>query len=525
MGTTLKTRLIGAGLSLASALLLALAGTAGTAHAGSYIVAQCAPGLFAEAPDAGYSTTSTHFSHTIGCSTTAPGVQIGYFLPNGANGTAKARYGQWAWQAPPGTYITGGSSYSRLASDKGIAGYLAVTPDSGPSKATENQNDDKLHLSAIPAGQWRYFEERLECVAPTAPNGCLGQAGAHAYLKQLRLELTDVSAPTFTLGGSMLSGAELRGPQTVSVQAADVGAGLQAVRVLVNGTAVAGDDLSGQCNVIGEGFTSRLSPCPHVFAKTYTLDTSQAPFNLGPNTVEVCVADYTQIGPANAPCESRTVTVDSLCPSSPIAGGAAVKAGFAESHKTSQVLRFGRSAVIQGRLLDSSGNGVAGAKVCVEAHDDLAEEGFGLLGTPSTDRTGAWTFRLPPGASRAVRVVYRAGASQIGSDLSLQVHAHPTLRLNRPVTRAHHKVIFTGKLPGPHADGRVVVITGTVPGAHRRFLVSRARTNATGRFRTRYVFSRVPVTTKFVFWAIVPKQNGYPYVPGISAHHYIRVRP
>jgi hypothetical protein len=525
MRTKLKTRLGGAVLSLLAVLLVGLAGTAGPAQAGTYVVAQCSPGVFTEAPDAGYATTSSHFNGVRDCSSQAPGVEVGYFLSRGENGTAKGRYAQWAWQAPPGTYITGGSAYSRIAADQGIHGYLAVTPDSGPSEATENQNDDRLHLSAIPAGQWRYYVARLECTVPNAPSGCIGQAAAHTYVKQLRIQLTDVSPPAFTLGGSMFSGAEVRGPQTISVQASDQGAGLQSVRVTVDGTAVAGSDLSGQCNQVAGGLTSRMAPCPPSFASTYTLDTSQAPFALGANTVEVCVADYTQSGPANAPCQSRTVLVDSLCPGSPVGGGAAVRAGFAENHKTTRVLRFGRTAVIAGRLLDSAGNGVAGAKVCVEAHDEVAEEGFRLLGTPVTGRNGTWTYRLPPGASRAIRIVYRSGASQIGTDLGLRVHAHPTLRLSRPVTRPHHRVYFTGRLPGPHAEGRVVVITGTVPGAHRRFLVARARTNATGRFRARYVFSGVPVATKFVFWAVVPDQNGYPYLHGISSHHYIRVRP
>ena len=43
----------------------------------------------------------------------------------------------------------------------------------------------------------------------------------------------------------MFSGAELRGPQTISVSAADQGAGLRSVQVVVNGQGATGDDLSG----------------------------------------------------------------------------------------------------------------------------------------------------------------------------------------------------------------------------------------------------------------------------------------
>ena len=100
-------------------VFLALAVFAPDARAGSYIVAQCAPGLFAEAPEAGYGTSSSHFTEFRDCSPEAPGVQVGYHLGAGETGTEQGGYGAWVWEAPPGTYITGGSAYSRLASEDG----------------------------------------------------------------------------------------------------------------------------------------------------------------------------------------------------------------------------------------------------------------------------------------------------------------------------------------------------------------------------------------------------------------------
>ena len=246
--------------ALSGAALLVLAVLASGAQAGSYIVAQCAPGLFAEA-EASYGTSSTHFTETRNCSEDEPGMQVGYRLAAGETGTEQGGYGAWVWEAPPGTYITGGSAYSRLASEDGIAGYLVVSPDSGASLATESQNDNTLHLSAIPAGDWRYFVDRLECLAPNENGRCVGGGtGAHAYVKQLRLELTDVSQPSLAIGGSMFSGAELRGPQTIEVNAGDQGPGLQSVQIAVNGSPAGGDSLSGSCNPLPDGLTSRLSP-------------------------------------------------------------------------------------------------------------------------------------------------------------------------------------------------------------------------------------------------------------------------
>ena len=512
-----------AGLAVA---FLALVVFAPAARAGSYIVAQCAPGLFAEAPEASYGTSSSHFTETRDCSEDEPGMQVGYRLAAGETGTEQGGYGAWVWEAPPGTYITGGSAYSRLASEDGIAGYLVVSPDSGPSLATESQNDNQLHLSAIPAGNWRYFVDRLECLAPNQNGRCVGGgSGAHAYVKQLRLELTDVSQPSLAIGGSMFSGAELRGPQTIDVNAADQGAGLQSVQIAVNGLPAGGDNLSASCNPLPGGLTSRLSPCPPSFVKTYTLDTAKPPFANGANTVSVCVYDYAQIGTPNSACQSRQVITENLCPSSAVGGGSTLNAGFAANGKAERTFPYGSRALIRGRVLGAGGNGVAGATVCVEGHTELPGLAYQLLGIATTNQNGGWSYELGRGASRAIRVAYRFGATQTSTDLSLAVRADAALELSKNLTRPHRRVFFSGAIPGPLAAKRVVIVCGTVPGARRRFLVRRARTDALGHFRVGYAFSPVAGPTKFVFWVVVPEQNSYPYSGGRSPRRYIWVRP
>jgi hypothetical protein len=99
-----------------------------------------------------------------------------------------------------------------------------------------------------------------------------------------------------------------------------------------------------------------------------------------------------------------------------------------------------------------------------------------------------------------------------------------TLHLSRHRTRVHKRIYFSGEIAGPNCALRVVVMRGTVPGAKRRFLVRRAKTDALCHYRAAYAFSPVPRTTRFVFNAVVPEQNGYPYVRGHSVPRYIRVR-
>lgn len=99
-----------------------------------------------------------------------------------------------------------------------------------------------------------------------------------------------------------------------------------------------------------------------------------------------------------------------------------------------------------------------------------------------------------------------------------------TLHLSRHRTQPHRRIYFSGEIAGPRCAKRVVVVRGTVPGAKRKFLVRRAKTDPLCHYRVAYAFTPVPATTRFVFSAVVPEQNGYPYVRGHSVVRYIRVR-
>src|ERR1700720_4633040 len=171
--------------------------------------------------------------------------------------------------------MPGGSTLSRLATEDGQHGYLAVSPDAGSGVAFAPTNDAQGHTAGIPTGNWRYLVARLECSQPNEGGRCVGAAaGAPTDLKQVRLQLTDLVPPSLQLGGSLLSGIELRGPQTLAIAAADEGAGLESVLISVNGKAAGGEDLSASCNPLPGNMTARMAPCPPSFAKTITLDTA-----------------------------------------------------------------------------------------------------------------------------------------------------------------------------------------------------------------------------------------------------------
>ncbi len=512
--------------ALLVSLVLSLALGASAASAGNYVVAECSPGLNPAVPDAGYAYSTSHYKPRVDCSQGAGGLEIQHSLGPGETGTVQGAYGAWVFTAPAGTYIVGGSVFSRLATESGQHGYLAVSPDAGAGSAFAVQNDNQGHETGIPAGTWRYLVLRLECTQPTEGNRCAGPASnALASAKQVRIALADVSQPTLTDGGSLFSGAELRGPQTVQVAAVDQGAGLQSIQITVNGKGAGGDDLSASCNPLPGALTSRMSPCPASLTKTYTLDTAAPPFHEGLNTVSVCAFDYAQTGTPNGVCSSHEVLVNNLCPGSPVAGGAALSAGFAGNKREERTLSFHRKSLIRGRLIGANGQPVAGAQVCIQAHTDLPGRPFHLAATTTTNQNGGWTYKTNRGPSRIFRIGYRYGAFETSTDLALHIRSRSTLHLSTHRTPFHKKVYFSGELPGPMCAGRTAYVSGTVPGASRRFLVGQATTDALCHFRIRYAFLKISVPARFVFWVNVPEQAGYPYRPGRSVNRYIRVSP
>lgn len=510
---------------LAVAILLGI--QVSPASAGNYVVAQCSPGLYPGAPDAGYTSSSSHYSSAVDCSQGAAGLQVKHGLGGGETGTVAGNFGSWVFTAPPGTFIVGGSVFSRLATESGQHGYLAVSPDAGAGSAFSVQNDNLGHETGIPAGNWRYLVIRLECTQPNDGNRCVGPArGALASAKQIRIALSDVSQPSLKDGGSLFSGTELRGPQTVDVAAADQGAGLQSIQVTVNGKGAAGDDLSAACNPLPGALTSRMVPCPPSVTKTYTLDTAQAPFKEGLNSVSVCAYDYAQTGTPNGVCTSHEVLVNNLCPGSAVAGGKTITAGFAGNKLKERTLAFHRKALIRGRLLDANGQPVAGAQICIQAHTDLPGRPYHLAATTTTNQNGGWSYKTNKGPSRIFRFGYRSGAFETSTDLALRIRSRSTLHLSTHRTPFNKKVYFSGELPGPSCAGRVAYVKATVTGASRKVLVRQATTDALCHFRIGYAFSPLPRSVKFarfVVWAHVPEQAGYPYRPGRSVNRYLRV--
>jgi hypothetical protein len=216
-------------------------------------------------------------------------------------------------------------------------------------------------------------------------------------------------------------------------------------------------------------------------------------------------------------------TTGSSCPPLPFVEGAQIVAGFAGNHRPSRILPYGRRSVIGGRLVDSDGFGLPGETLCIEERARVPHWPYSVVGSTTTRADGGWSFKLPSGPSRSIRIDYGGDPDLISTFLDLGVRAHATLHLRRHRTRPHRRVYFSGRIPGPLPGKRVVILRGGRPSAGRKPLVRRARTDAFGHFRIPHAFGHGAGVGRFVFWLVVPVQDGYPYRLGRSSKRFVRV--
>jgi hypothetical protein len=372
------------------------------------------------------------------------------------------------------------------------------------------------------------FDMALDCNAGQACN-----TGAGVYVHYIAATEVDPTPPVVAPpSGTLLAGGVLRGHQTISTQATDVGGGVSAVSVLVNGMpgapAVAGTCAVGSVDNRSVFGTVALSPtpCPPALPAAWTLDTSAYPFHDGSNTVSVCASDLATVGLPNTTCTPpRTVEVDNSCTESPVAGGEDLSAQIGGSGGEEVTVGYGSEAQVTGSLTDAGGQPVAGATICVKSATIGLEPTPQPVGTAKTDSGGQFTYQVPPGPDRELVLGYRHDSFQVGRSVRYLAHAKPTLAADRTKMRNGAQVKLYGSLPQPEAAARVVVLQANVVGSKRWITFRRAATGPKGNFGAAYRFHATTRKTHYRFRAVVPTQDHYPYVEGHSEPVTVTVRP
>jgi hypothetical protein len=504
MHTKQRARRIIAGTTIALALaaVAAVLAPAG-ARAGTYVVVQCAAGHNSEAADAFFSRTSDHYVPGTACAESGGGL----LLRHQADVTKAGRYGAWSWGAPAGTEFTQIAAQSHVAHDAGHKAYFTIVDASGgvhhrwPREGVYDAVDWTAGPAAVHFSAWLY------CVGNSDGN-CRASTRAHNHVRNLWFTFRDRIAPTLAVGGSLTSGGTRSGAQTVDLASTDVGGGVWRWRVFVNGTLTAGAE--NGCDAVAGGVGRRFVPCPLSASRSLTLDTDRPPFHDGANEVTACADDFG--GPVNETCRTFTAQVENSCASSGPAPADRLEAGFGGGRPRARIAS-NRRASIEGRLLGRSGEPIRNATICALSTVAGGEES--REGQVRTDSRGRFAYLPLRGPSRQLRLVYRHGSAVVQRVLDLTVRVRPRLKVG-PRARLHNGQVarFRGKLPGPSAARRIVVLQVRIGRRWQAFRT--ARTRADGRFRARYRFRATTSRRLYRFRALVREQAGYPYARGTS---------
>ena len=368
------------------------------------------------------------------------------------------------------------------------------------------------------------FAVVLACSGSCEPGGMIG-------VHYIAVTEVDPTPPVVRkVEGTLLSGGVARGHEQLAATATDVGGGVSAIEVLVNGT-VAPSPRPGDCaeykvqNPSYEGeVASSPAPCPASLSGSWELDTAAFPFHEGTNTVQVCASDFATTGQPNTSCSApQGVEVDNSCTESPVAGGQNLSADFQGGQGESITVPSEVPAEVTGDLTSASGTPISGATICVQAEVQESGGDPRTTATTTTDAGGDFSYEVPPGPNRRLLLGYRHDSFQVTKTLEFASRARPTIRLGRGRVHRGGRIAITGTVPGPHAAGRVVVLQASSLHGRRWLTFRRATTGPRGGFRASYRFGATSGTTTYRMRAVVPRQSGYPYDAGHSRPRRIKV--
>jgi hypothetical protein len=355
-------------------------------------------------------------------------------------------------------------------------------------------------------------------------------AGPTVWVGHLAATEVDVKPPAVKVEGTILAGGILRGHQTISASATDVGGGLTKIEVLINGLPVS-SPMTASCALgsvnssVAQG-TVALSPtpCPSSLANVWSLDTGAPPFHEGTNTVQVCASDFATIGEPNRTCSTpASITVDDSCVESAVAGGEVLSAQFAGNHQEDVTKRYGKGATITGELSNQAGDAIGGATVCVQAQQE-GEAALTPVGTATTDGAGHFSYVVPPGPNRKLLLGYRHDSFQVARSVGFYSHTRPTIKITPGKVDNGDTIRISGKVPGgTSAAGRVVTLKASAPHSKKWYPFGETTTDGNGEYHLKYRFAKTTRKTIYRMESTVLKQDHFPWEAGHSKPAFVVV--
>jgi hypothetical protein len=362
---------------------------------------------------------------------------------------------------------------------------------------------------------------------------CDGAASfaAWAGMSTATITLEDNSPPQATVvGGTLTTGTELEGVQTLAITGTDTGSGIYQAILEVDGKAAQSttiDSNGGHCQNVGQTTDDRpaflyVVPCKlEVNDQFVSFSLSGIPD--GPHKLAVLVTDAA--GNATTVLNREVVVGRGACN-----GTCDDQAQLAASDPKllKPILRrYARSAlIISGSLHEPTGANVAGARLELLQQASYTGAPLVPIASTTTNPAGGWTFNVPRGPSRLLRVAWRSHALDTTYAAQLEYHesvfAGIGLKAPRRV-RVGVPFSFRGELAGGYIPPERGTIQMEIFFLGRWRTIETLRTNARGRFAYGYTFS-TGADSSYLFRASIQYSHAYPFLASTSRPVRVRVR-
>ncbi len=373
--------------------------------------------------------------------------------------------------------------------------------------------------TVLPSGA-RSLTWNLYCANDAAGNPCTfppqDEFLLHVY--KTRLFLNEAVAPALTVrGGSLTTEGAKAGEQSIAFDAADADSGVASVTASLGTTVVGAAQYS----------------CPAKDWSACQRDRSGQVLQV--DTTKVADGAHELLVTARDAANNvttrtaGTVTVANGAPSIPNGTGASrlakLTARFATTRQRARHLRYRSRPTVRGRLVDESGQPIAGASVALLERRKRAGAPTTQVATVQTAADGTFSHRLGPGPSRTITLAYTAFSNDAEptttSALRTIVRAPVSAALRPRSVRAGGRVRITGRLTLLGREGIEVKIQGR--NGRRWQTIGDARTARRGTFRWSYRFSRAAAGRTFAFRVRVSSPI-YPFATSTSRTLVVRVR-
>ncbi len=202
---------------------------------------------------------------------------------------------------------------------------------------------------------------------------------------------------------------------------------------------------------------------------------------------------------------------------------------WAVGGKRARTLSYGDRAGIRGRLLNSAGAPIAGAKVTLLTRDQRRGAPLVPRTTLTTGADGSFRTTVSASASRLIQFGWVSHLNDVryaaNGYLTLKARAAGRLSVSTRRPRVGRKFTISGELRGVSRSGVTVIVQGRPSGSRRYSTFADATTSRTGRFRVSYRFrDRGSRGRRFVFRARIRPKESFPYETGYSRTVTVRVR-